>query len=143
MYPLSFFDFFGVFLSGESYAANEKSRKVDFFDVNPICQPVPGWSQSRNNFFNKLTWDWYNLTCQYPINHFTLAHHWTYGIVSVFTAKFVLCSKMLAGSWNFFSKSIFGISWVHCSRIRKAKFEKNRFPVIYKMINKKILRHQK
>ena len=56
MYPLAFFDFFGVFLSGESYAANEKSRKVDFFRCKPDLSTRTGLgSKSKQFFSNKLT----------------------------------------------------------------------------------------
>ena len=51
MYPLAFFDFFGVFLSGESYAANEKSRKVDFFRCKPDLSTRTGLVSKSKIFF--------------------------------------------------------------------------------------------
>ena len=52
MYPLAFFDFFGVFLSGESYAANEKSRKVDFFRCKPDLSTRTGLGSKSKQFFS-------------------------------------------------------------------------------------------
>ena len=53
--PPTLLVYFGVFRSGEYDAAVKKSRKVDFFDVNPICQSVTGWARSRNKNFHNLT----------------------------------------------------------------------------------------